>query len=114
MRAIQRAVLICGSNAALARFCTRVGVKKAPENVRLWLKEGVLPEYGSLIESAVDLAIDTDELAAKRAKKNGGRVRAEQLCPGHRWERNAAGVITAFVTPDPLYKPARAARRRAG
>ncbi|WP_262246399.1 hypothetical protein [Stenotrophomonas maltophilia] len=70
--------------------------KPATGYVYHWRKNGVTEEVAIAIERAVASAMAENEDAAKRADTLGGRVTADELIPGVRWERDAGGAIVGY------------------
>ncbi|MGG4629364.1 hypothetical protein ACLPGS_10335 [Stenotrophomonas maltophilia] len=70
--------------------------KPATGYVYHWRKNGVTEEVAIAIEMAVASAMAENQDAAKRAVTLGGRVTADELIPGVRWERDAGGTIVGY------------------
>ncbi|MGV4799012.1 hypothetical protein ACSMEB_07950 [Stenotrophomonas maltophilia] len=70
--------------------------KPATGYVYHWRKNGVTEEVAIAIEMAVASAMAENQHAAKRAATLGGRVTADELIPGVRWERDAGGTIVGY------------------
>lgn len=93
MTPLQRAIAICGTQSELAR---RVTGKPATGYVYHWRKNGVTEEVAIAIERAVASAMAENQDAALRAGTLGGKVTADELIPGVRWERDADGAIVGY------------------